>query len=174
MTMTFIQRVELTSATATISITNIPQSYTDLLIFGSFRFARGTVHTPVRLLLNGSGFTARNIYAEQATGALGSQNPTTNYIGWAPGNSNSAGSFGGLSVYIPNYTTSVIKSFFADVISENSGADKFLALTGGRSITTSPITTIAFSDEAVNSNFAIGSSVTIYGIKSGSGGVAVS
>ena len=155
-----IEHRRLDSAASSIEFSNIPQDGSDLLVVGSFRFDRATRDTPVRMLLNGAGFTARNLFGYPTS--VGSQSPTTNYIGWAPGATSTANIFGNFSVLISNYTATGAKSFSVDIIQEDNQAGAFLTITAGLSSTTAAITTVAFSDEAIGANLVAGSSATLY------------
>ena len=172
MSMTFIQQVELTSAQFSISFTSIPQTFTDLLLVGSFRSTRSARDTPLNMIVNSSQFTARNLYGYPTD--KGSQSPT-NYIGWMPGANATASTFGNFQVYIPNYTSAVAKSFSVDIVQEDNQAGAFITITGGLTNSTAAVTTISFNDQANIGDFVAGSSATLYGITAGSsGGVVVS
>lgn len=162
-----IEHRRLDSAASSITFSNIPQDGSDLLIVGSFRFDRATRDTPVRMLLNGAGFTARNLFGYPTS--VGSQTPTTNYIGWAPAATNTANTFGNFSVVISNYTATGAKSFSVDIVQEDNQAGAFLTITAGSSSTTTAITTVTFSDEAVGANLVAGSSATLYKVNRRSG-----
>lgn len=171
--MQVIQHIELGSDQASITFSSIPQIFTDLLIVASIRGTRtGQRDTPLRVSMNSSGFTARTLYGYSTS--VGSQTPTT-YIGWIPTNSATAGTFGNLSLHIPNYTATGAKSFSVDIVQEDNQAGAFNTIAAGLTTTTSAITSVGFTDESGAGVIATGSSATLYGILRGSSnGVTVS
>ena len=162
-TYELIEHIEVGSGgAASIEFTSIPADYDDLLLVASLRFARAVISTPVKLLLNGTDFTARNLYGDSNT--TGSQTVTADYIGWSPAANSTSNTFGNLQIYIPNYTASGAKSFSADVVDENNG-NAFQAIDAGLTTTTTAIVTLELSDQAAASSAVQYSSATLYGIR---------
>ena len=162
-TYELIEHIEVGSGgAASIEFTSIPADYDDLLLVASLRFARAVISTPVKLLLNGTDFTARNLYGDSNT--TGSQTVTADYIGWSPAANSTSNTFGNLQIYIPNYTASGAKCFSADVVDENNG-NAFQAIDAGLTTTTTAIVTLELSDQAAASNAVQYSSATLYGIR---------
>jgi hypothetical protein len=124
------------------------------------------------MIVNSAQFTSRSLYGYPTS--TGSQTPT-NYIGWMPGDTSTASTFGNFQVYIPNYTSTGAKSFSVDIVQEDNQAGAFMNIAAGLTNSTAAITTISFNDQANIGDFVIGSSATLYGITAGSsGGVVVS
>jgi hypothetical protein len=99
-------------------------------------------------------------------GSTGSGTDTTLRIGYIPGSSATANTFGSGEVYIPNYTSSNNKSSSADGVSENNSALAVTAITANLWSNTSAITSITIY--ALNGNLVEFSEFALYGISSSS------
>jgi hypothetical protein len=143
-----IQTFTLSSTSATITFSNIPQNYTDLKILISPRSDAGTTANDGRMTFNGSssGYSSIILYG------LGSGSPASafnsgSYMYWINStNSNglTASTFSSTEIYIPNYTSSNQKSVSCDSVTENNGTYGGQILTAGLWTGTSPITSISF------------------------------
>jgi hypothetical protein len=179
---TRIAHTELGSQQASIALTSIPGTYTDLLLKTSLRVNRSTSDYQVFYLRINDDTTAANylsrrlyrdgsfgVYSESSSGDNQSLRPGASVYNLATSNTFSNGEF-----YIPNYTSSVAKSLSGDSVTENNSAEATLMIHAGRWAGTSAITKIELFD-LNGSNFMQYSSVTLYGITKGSsGGVTVS
>jgi hypothetical protein len=98
-------------------------------------------------------------------------------IQWAPttsGNSSTANTFGNALIYISNYASSNAKSVSIEAVAENNATTARQDLNAALWNNSAAITSIALTWEQAT-NFAVGSSATLYGITKGSsGGVVVS
>jgi hypothetical protein len=177
MTYTLIERVELTSAQASITLSSIPATFTDLHLLISIRSTENAVGSNAEITFNGStsGYSSRLLYGTGSSAA--SATGGTTKINWAPtttGNNSTASTFGNASIYISNYRTSNAKSVSIDAVAENNATTNRLDLNAALWNNSAAITSIAFNWEQ-SANFAVGSSITLYGITAGSsGGVVVS
>jgi hypothetical protein len=177
MTYRLIAHQELASAQASITFGSIPQTFTDLVLVTSLRGANycgilpngSNANTSYRILwgLNGSAITSNytsfsyNIFSTVAISG------------------STASTFGNTSIYFPNYRSSSNKSVSVDSVNENNSATAEQLLGIGLWNNTAAISSITLTSLDANlnagSNFAIGSSATLYGITAGtSGGVTVS
>ena len=179
MSMTVIEHIELGSASASITFSSIPATYTDLYLIYSLRSAQAGYSFDDNLIRinsdSGSNYSGR--FLRTRDGAVASDTtPATGitFYGVPAGNA-TANTFGSGSLYIPNYQSSVAKSISTDGYSENNSAS---AVQGGITATlynqTSAITTLTIL--SINGwNLAQYSSATLFGITAGSsGGVTVS
>jgi hypothetical protein len=173
--MQVIQHQELASSQASITFSSIPQTYTDLLLVCSLRVASGTSYY-WDLDLNFKGESARawrGLYALN-TSPASSSSTSFNIVGGANGNNSTASTFNNTSIYIPNYTSTGVKSISSDSVAENNSSSEFFLQINANTITNSAaVDTVTL---AVSGNsFAQYSSATLYGILAGSsGGVTVS
>jgi hypothetical protein len=94
----------------------------------------------------------------------------TTLVGRASISTDTASTFGNLSIYIPNYAGSADKNFSVDTVSENNATTAYTQIFTGVWANTAAITQITLS----LANFAQYSNAYLYGILKGSGGATVS
>ena len=148
---------------ATMAFTNIPATYTDLVMKISARTTRsGQITDAISWNFNGLTTNQQSIYLEGAGGAIASGTLTT-FRTLATAQSTTANFFGNSEVYIPNYRDNQYKSASADGIAPQLGG-AYIWLTDNMWLDTSPITSITITD--VNSaTFVQYSTAHLYGIK---------
>lgn len=178
-TYTLISSTTVTSGT-TVSLTSIPQTYTDLLLLVSARSTYtggGAVNMAMSFNSNGSSYTGRSIQFYAASSVVGNSTTTVTYNGitgallrvMAVGVSpvTTVSTFGNSSIYIPNYTSSNYKSYSTDTVTEaNSTAGngpQGILLDAGLWSNTAAITSIDFGLEV--GDFVSPSTFYLYGIK---------
>lgn len=171
MTMQVIQHIELGSAQSSITFMNagnIPDTYTDLMVQMSLRSAQADIALEVFVAFNGStsGFSARQLFGSGSS--VGSSTPARQ-IGLLNGATSTSSVFANATLYIPNYRSSVAKSYSADSVTENNATTAYQNIVAGLWTGTDPITSITISNTGGN-NFVAGSSATLYGITKGSDG----
>lgn len=168
-TMENIEHVKVGAGGASsIVFSNISQGFTDLYLLVSARTDRANVADAVRITANGAtGYYIKYIYGSgTGTGSYGySDLDGLNAVG---GNA-TASAFGNASAFISNYTSTRNKSLSIDGVGENNAAESYQNFTEGQITTTSAITTLTLSP-AFGSNFAAGTTATLYGILAGSDG----
>lgn len=161
------------SSISFMSAGNIPLTFTDLLIVMSLRSAQADNATEVFVSFNGSttGFSARQLFGSGSS--VGSSTPARQ-VGLLPAGFATASTFSSGSLYIPNYRSSVAKSYSVDSVTENNGTLAYQNIVAGLWTGTDPITSITLTNTGSN-NFTQHSSASLYGITAGSsGGVIVS
>ena len=152
---------------ATIDFSAIPGTYTDLMLVLSAR-ATSTTAT-ITVAFNGSAASFTNIYL-QGDGLAVTSTTGTTLVGRASISTDTASTFGNLSIYIPNYAGSADKNFSVDTVSENNSGTAYTQIFTGVWANTAAITQITLS----LANFAQHSNAYLYGILKGSGGATVS
>lgn len=154
---------------ASVDFTSIPQTFTDLKLFYSFRTDRaGFVADSVGLKFNNT--TSNRSYKEgYGTGSGGSggsaaSNGSGMMVGYPPCGNTTASVFGSGVLYIPNYTGSNYKTAIATQTGENGSATAYCNYVINLWSDTSAINRITlFSDYAANmSQYSV---ATLYGIK---------
>lgn len=170
MTMTLIATTTLTGSTTAFDFTSIAGTFTDLILVISARQATGQ-NAIGRLTFNGvtTNLSSRLLGGggSTAVSATGTQiEPVVSY------STDTANTFGSLSVYIPNYAGSTNKSVSLDSVSENNATAAYQRITAGLWSSTAAITQITFTSP--DGNWASGSTASLYGITKGSGGATVS
>ncbi len=171
MTMTLIQHIELGSAQANITLSSIPQTYTDLYLLFSGRVS--VTDGGLRLRVNGStaNLSTRLLYGN---GSSATSATDTTYIGTVSDSNTTANTFGNGSLYFPNYASSTAKSFSGEIVHENNATSAVQWVTAGLYNSSTAITSLELFN-AGSGNFVQYSSATLYGILKGtSNGVTVS
>lgn len=173
--MQFIQFQELASAQSTITLSSIPQTFTDLALVTSLR---GISYCGITLNGNNSNTSMRILWG------TGTNAQTANYTSFTYNiwqtlakNGSTASTFGNSTIYIPNYTSSVAKSICIESVGENNAASSEQIISAGLWNNTPAVTSITLTslDDNLNpsGNFAQFSSVTLYGVLRGSDGTTV-
>lgn len=159
-----IETVEVASPVASVTFSNIPQGYTDLIVKASVRNARtGAAEAELRWTVNGSStsYSNRLLQGNGTSISAGSYATTLFYSGEIDASTATANTFGSAEIYIPNYTSANYKSISAETVSENNATSAYITLTAGLWSNTAAITSITFSygiDWVTNSTF------TLYGV----------
>lgn len=169
--MQLIETQTLASAQASITFSDIPQTYTDLYLVMSARSSRGTEPFDAVLI------KPNNVTANQSfRGLFGTGSTTGSFTdtkisgGAATASGATANTFANVSVYIPNYTSSVAKSFSTDSVTENNATNTRQALFASLWNDTPAITSLVIIPE-VSTNFVQYTSASLYGILAGSDGI---
>jgi hypothetical protein len=147
---------------SSISFSNIPQTYTDLVVKFSGRNTADSSQTLITL--NGStSYTGTRLYGSGSAvtsdvGNTANMNPSS-----VSASTYTANTFGNAEIYIPNYTSNNYKSISIDAVSENNAATAYGGFFAGLLATTAPITSITLT--ANGGNMARYSTATLYGVK---------
>ena len=150
---------------AAISFSNIPQTYTDLVIKVS---ARGTsTSTALGIYFNGitSGYSWRRLIGDGSAAFSDSSASYANIRALGTNSSSyTAFTFGNLECYISNYTGNANKSVSIDGAPENNAtAADGMALVAGLWSNTAAITSVTLIPNS--DNFTQYSTATLYGIR---------
>jgi len=162
-----IQAQTLSSTAASVTFSNIPQNYNDLIIKVSTRSDRtGSPDDGLMMSLNGStsNFTHRGL---EGNGS----NTSTFTAGWGSaysisninGPTSTANTFSNNKIYISNYTSSNFKIISSESAQENNQSVAYIDLFSDLWSNTAAITTISFSTYSTT-NFQIGTTFSLYGI----------
>jgi hypothetical protein len=173
MTMTLIQTTTLGTAAATIELTSIPQTFTDLVILASVRANTGTQEYLVGSFNSTTtGYNARELVGT-GTGAISNTFTTgasARVLGLAPGNGLTANTFSNTAIYLPNYSGSATKSWLGDGVTENNATSSFQGLIAGLWSNAAAITSISISPFTATTWLA-DSTISLYGITKGTDGI---
>ena len=167
-----IATTTLTEAAASITFSNIPQTYKHLKLFGRMRTDREDSSDSVHMIFNSSSVAAYYLQSISAYGTTldssGSGADVKFSLYRAPSSTAPANSFSANELTIYDYADT---TYFKRVISQagrhhsDSGSSStVIAFRWGIWSNTAAITAITFSP-STGPNFAIGSSYTLYGIK---------
>jgi hypothetical protein len=152
-----------------LEFTNIPQTFTDLVMFCSMRDNFSNVSNDATLNVNGSTITFRQLYG---TGQNIGANIPTQIARPIVSASASANVFGSTMIQFPNYSsTTTYKNITTDSVSEQNGTESYQVVGSGLLSSNSAITTITIDNGS--STFVQGTSVSLYGVsKTTTNGVA--
>ncbi len=159
----------LGSSAASVTFSNIPQTYTDLVLKISSRETPASTTTTFFINYNNdsSAIYSDTIISANGTSALSNRNSaggsTGNEIGVDSAANATANTFGNNEIYIPNYTGSARKvtSGFGVAESNTASGTRFIQATASQYQGTSAITRI----DILGANFASGSTFWLYGLK---------
>ena len=153
----------LESDAAYIEFTSIPATAADLYLLLSLRST--TVDTALSLIFTLNGDTTDGNYSQRNLRGNGSQaisgSTSTRLLGYAPGASMTADTFGNNEIYIPNYAGSTHKSYSTTYAVENNSMTAFTGAFAALWSNTAPITSIKLEAGA---NLKSASSAYLYGI----------
>ena len=161
--MVAIQTVTVGSGgAASITFSNIPQTYTDLYIVASTRAT--DTDTPVKVEFNNvtTGYSWRRIYGSGS--AASSLSGTDAYYFWTATSSQTASTFGSGQLYIPNYTSSNNKSISTESLNENNGTAADMFMTAALWSNSAAITSVKLTP--LTGSFAQYSTATLFGVTS--------
>jgi hypothetical protein len=157
----------LTANTASVTFSNIPQNYTDLLLKISVRTTNTQYGETVRIKPNNS---ASNGFARVMRGFSGTSTSAYTYsnvlaMNNSLGDGATASTFASIDVYIPNYTSSNYKSFSGDAVSETNASDGRVELNASLWSDSAAITSLVLDNDAGSPfSFTANSTFTLYGI----------
>lgn len=162
-----LERITLNATAASVTIDNIPQTgYTDLKVVVSSRGAQSGVAEANRIYFNGdttnTNYTGKRLLGS-GSAATSDQTPTISPGFFNNLASSTANIFSNSDVYIPNYTSSTVKSYSIDTVTENNAVEAYMAMVAVRWSGTAAINSITFVPESAN-NYVAGSEFSLYGI----------
>jgi hypothetical protein len=163
-TYTLIEAKTLGSASASITFSSIPATYTDLKLVLSARssYASDIIRGCIIEFngdTTGANYTYKRIYGNGSS-ASSDSSPYSMFIN---ADQSTASTFGNGEIYISNYTSSNAKSSSLDFLTENNATSAFAGLAALLWSGTAAINSILIKPEA--GNFMVNSTFYLYGIK---------
>jgi hypothetical protein len=163
-TYTLIASHTASGSTAQVDFNSIPQTYTDLLIKTS---TNDTSQNVLRIRFNS---ISSSDYTQKVLRGTGSAAGSFSNAGWdtltsfAPSYNNDGTSyFSNNEYYIPNYTSSNLKTISGDSVEEDNATAAYIILYAGLLNNTDAITSINLISQT--NNFVANSTFYLYGIK---------
>lgn len=150
-----------------ITFSNIPQTYTDLIVKVSGRSSAngGIARQTMYVSINGVTTNSKWVWAIGFdSNATNPQSGTSNIFGWSTDAGATANIFSNVEFSIANYANAHLnKVLHIDNAIENNSTTRWVAglVTGVRELTT-PVTSLVLSNE--NGNFVEHSTATLYGV----------
>jgi hypothetical protein len=149
---------------AYIDFTNIPATYTDLIIKLSARASESSTFQAVRVYINGvdAYISLKGAYGYNS--GVGAESLLQNRIGYTSASSATANAFGSGELYFPNYASaSYYKMGSAEGVSENNSATAAVtSFNSNRYYSNTPITAIRIAPD--NLNWLQYTTATLYGV----------
>ena len=174
MSRILIQHIEVTdpAGQASLEFSNIPQTYSDLLIVCSMRSNRtDAIVDNLQLGINGQALNlnigTKIVYGTGSVADSGTFNVAAG--GLISTNAATANTFGNSLIYIPEYTGANAKSISTDSASENNAVGAYHCIVASLWNQAAPISSIVL-DPSDGSLLVQHSSATLYGITAGSDG----
>lgn len=159
-----IETVEVASPVSSITFSNIPQGYTDLILKFSIRFDLPYDAANINLRFNSdsaSNYSIRRLKGSGSTTVSDTASGTSMTVNYGAGNTLTSNTFSNGEIYIPNYTGSTYKSLSADVVTENYASAAYAVLQAGLWTNTAAITNISLGCDG---NWIANSTATLYGV----------
>ena len=154
---------------ASITFSAIAADWTDLLLRLSLRAeASGTNVGAIQFNGSSSNFSMRLLQGDGSSTSSAAY--SANYAGIFGGSTMTANTFGNTDIYIPNYRSSVAKSYSVDAVTENNATLAYQNIQAGLWNSTDPITSISIAFLS-GGDWAEFSSASLYGITAGSDGI---
>lgn len=132
-TYTLIQAYNITSTTASVTFSSIPQTYTDLVVQLSARNNESDNATSLRCYFNGDTGNITVYELRAIGGTAGSYSISYAQAGYVASLQSVADTFGIATIYIPNYTGSLTKSSIGDIVQSSSTQSENYAVGSSRS-----------------------------------------
>jgi hypothetical protein len=166
-TYTLIQKTTLNASAASITLSSIPQTFTDLVVKISSRSDAATTQYNSFIRPNAATTGYREVawyfYSTSILAITGAN--TSLYYSYAAGNTSLANTFSSNEIYINNYSsTTLFKQFSIDSSVENNniGTGYVIIHDGGTWASTSQMTSLYLSPES--GNYLAGTTVSLYGV----------
>jgi hypothetical protein len=170
-----LQLFKIASATVdsggstSFDFTSIPQGYTDLMIKVSVRGATSGANDGFMIRFNNDSsttYSSRYLAADAVNAQTGSNAYSSTgytYVTSITTGTYTANSFSSVDIYIPNYTISNNKNFYAESASEKNASDSWVSLVSGLYPITTAISRITLLTVS-GSGYTQNSTATLYGI----------
>jgi hypothetical protein len=169
-TYTKILSATITTSGTNIAITNIPQTYTDLIIHLSGRTDHNGAIGNLAMWFNNDGSSLYSVTNLSGSGAAASSSRGSGGFPQGIGNVNSAPTTANVytssSIYLPNYSnTSRFKTAIVETTTESNTTTAYASMHGFLYRSTTAIENIAFNGNQLTQGFLTPTTLTVYGIK---------
>ena len=165
-TCKLIAKSTLGSNAASITFSDIPGTYTDLLVLFSLRTNQASTSSNLKVTINsnGTGYSRRSLQGDgsAASSFNGSSESGILYIDINGANSTS-NTFGSGMIYVPNYAGSTNKSASVEYAWETNASAAGIGAIAALWANTAAITSVTLTEQNSN-NLVTNSSAFLYGI----------
>ena len=156
------------STTNVVTFGSIPQTYQDLVIIFNGRKTESVASSNLFMFYNGSTSGYSNTILEgDGASAASSRNTGAGalWLGYVPGASATSGIFGSVKIDVLNYRSATNKTTLTRYSSDLNGSG-YTGLRTGLWSNTAAITALEFSTFSGSNYFAVGTTITLYGVRS--------
>jgi hypothetical protein len=163
-TYNLISATTLASSAATVTLSSIPNTYTDLHLVCSLRSDYSNATNNAYVYFNAvDGGSAKLLYGDGNSVGNININYNESYTGNINASTSTSNTFTSYSLYIPNYLSGNYKSSFQESVTENNATAANAWLAARLWENTGAVTSITFRLQF--STYAVGSTFYLYGIK---------
>ena len=164
-----IASTTLTTSTASVTFSAIPQTYTDLVLRLSFRTdVADTAEFQAKLKLNGSTAAIFSYTRLDGNGSTASSGRLSNTVNGRSGDgtqaSNTSNTFGSSELYLPNYTASQNKPMSIFGVQETNATASSIRVYAQLWSSTAAISSMEINASDFGANFVSNSTFHLYGI----------
>lgn len=156
----------LSSSAASVTFSNIPSTFQDLVVRFSARLDTSTTDSTIKMFTNISA-SVYSAFTYRGTGSTADSSFHSNFTTWQKNTINAATSasttFTNAELYIPNYLSSLSKAPYYFQAMEDNSTQAYLMATGFLVDSSTAINSLTFETYSPN-NFVAGSSFDLYGI----------
>lgn len=160
-----IQSYTITGSPNTVTFSSIPSTYTDLVVVCSARANYADTIGIMRIRFNGdtgSNYSMTQMYGNGSSGTSARVSNQTSFgLEYISGNTATSGVFSPVILQVQNYSNATT---YKTMLSRTNDAAVRVVAQVGLWRSSSAITSIAI-DEVLGTNYAVGSTFTLYGIK---------
>lgn len=155
----------LTGSAASVTFSNIPSTYTDLVLRISALDSQASVDTAFNIKINGATTSQSGTSLYGSGSAAASARQTTGPVDFnrESGASATANTFGSIELYIPSYTVSQNKPISNFGVAETNATAVQMGVNAALWSNTAAITSIEILSSYAT-NWAVGSSFFLYGL----------
>lgn len=154
---------------ASITFSNIPQDYTDLILVTSLRSNRSNNYDNVFLKINGT-YLNRSLIRLQGNGSSASSSTTVaTRLTAVPAATATSNTFSNDLCCMTNYTSSANKAIFMDHVMEDNATTSYAGIQAVLWSDTSAITSLLIEPD-VGTELVTGSTASLYGWTAGNDG----
>jgi hypothetical protein len=148
---------------SSISFSSIPSTYTDLVLQLSVRSSYSSGQDFTYFSFNGSTANFSSKLLDGTGSSALSYNVTDNQLAILNTSNTTSNTFSSYFIYLPNYTTSTNKLYYADTAYENNATTAYTDLKSGLWSSTATVSSIGLT--LLSGNFVQYSTAYLYGIK---------
>lgn len=165
-----IQSTTLSSNQASVTFSNIPQTFTDLVLRASTRLSGSAIDGVIGIQLNGGiiNMTVTNLRSQYSTGTAESGRDavaTNAAIGWSNDGGSTSNTFTTVELYIPNYAVTTANKQISSATAVENNATQARGFYASLSVqSNSAITSLTITRITGGANFVSGSTFHLYGI----------